>query len=54
MDLTHDEIAEQAFGILVAAQQDGITDPNIIAHAIARNVLVVAGEQACERLHADA
>jgi hypothetical protein len=34
-----DEVAQLAWGVLVAAQEDGVTDLNVIAHAIARNVL---------------
>ena len=45
--MTHDDIAEIAFGVLVAAAQDGVTDLNLIAHAIARNILLT------EELEAD-
>lgn len=31
----HDEIAMTALGVLIAARQDGVTDPHAQAHAIA-------------------
>lgn len=45
--LTHDDIAEIAFGVLIAAAEEGVTDWNIVAHAVARNVLLT------EELEAD-
>jgi hypothetical protein len=44
-----DGLAEQAFGVLVAAAEDGVTNWNVVAHAIVGNQLPVVERYAARR-----
>ena len=49
-DPFRDQLAEQAWGVLVEADLEGVTDPNLIAHAIVRNQLpLIAAHVEAER-----
>lgn len=49
-DGIRDRLAEQAWGVLVAAARDGVTDPNLLAHAIVGNQLPVVRQLIADEL----